>query len=173
MQEGYRGTPLECISYLARLKDGIYEVKPYHPKRSLSANALYWQMVTKMASSLRISNSYMHNQLLRRYGVIEEIDGQEVWIAVPDTAEAEKRADEDEIYHLKPTPKIYKSKRWYLLLKPSHEFNSAEMSRLIDGTASEMREMGLVPPMDEDIQRAIERMEKNDKVQTEQSSNEV
>ena len=159
----FHGTILECIAFLSKQTEGEFEIKDYHPKRSISANALYWQMVTQMASSLRITNAYMHNQLLRRYGVIEEMDGQEVWIAVPDTAEAEKRADEDEIYHLKPTPKIYKSKRWYLLLKPSHEFNSAEMSRLIDGTASEMREMGLVPPMDEDIQRAIERMEKKEK----------
>jgi hypothetical protein len=37
------------------------------------------------------------------------------------------------------------------------------MSRLIDGTAEEMRQMGLVPPTDEELQKSLERYERNHK----------
>ena len=158
----FHGSVLECIAFLSTQTDGEFEVREYRPKRSLSANALYFKMCSEMAKALRISVPFMHNQLLRRYGVLWESDGQEIWVAVPNTAEAERNADENEETHLKPTSKIFKSKRWYLLLKPSHEFNSSEMSRLIDGTADEMRQMGLTPPMDEDIKRALEKMEKKE-----------
>lgn len=83
-----------------------------------------------------------------------------MWVALPDNDETLKTVEEDEYNHFQPTMKKTGSKRWYILLKPSHEFDKAEMSRLIDGAADELRQMGLVPPMDEDIQRALERYEK-------------
>lgn len=157
------GTALECIAWLSTQKEGTFEVDFHKEKRSLSANALYFKMVHQMAKALRISNHRMHNQLLRKYGVHQLIDGEEVWIALPDTAETEDQVEEDEYNHFQPTLKKTGSKRWYILLKPSHEFNTAEMSTLIDGTADEMRNMGLVPPMDEEIHRAIELYEKHRK----------
>lgn len=157
------GTNLECISYLSQQKDGKFEVKEYKEKRSLNANALYWKCVAEMAKALQLSNACMHNQLLRKYGSHKVIDGEEVYIALPDTKETERQVDEDEYNHFQPTSQRIKSKRWYLLLKPSHEFDTAEMSRLIEGTAEEMRQMGLIPPQDEVIQKAIERYEKKGK----------
>lgn len=157
------GTNLECISYLSQQKDGKFEVKEYKEKRSLNANALYWKCVAEMAKALQLSNACMHNQLLRKYGSHKVIDGEEVYIALPDTKETERQIDEDEYNHFQPTSQRIKSKRWYLLLKPSHEFDTAEMSRLIEGTAEEMRQMGLIPPQDEVIQKAIERYEKKGK----------
>lgn len=154
------GTNLECIAYLSQQKEGKYEIKEYKEKRSLNANALYWKCVGEMAKALHLSNACMHNQLLRKYGSHKVIDGEEVYVALPDTKIAEMQVDEDEYNHFKPTSQRIKSKRWYILLKPSHEYDSAEMSRLIEGTADEMRHMGLVPPMDEEIQKAIERYER-------------
>ena len=162
-EERMIGTALECIAWLSAQRDGTFEVDFHKEKRSLNANALYHKMDGQMAKALRISNPAMHNQLLRKYGSHELIDGEEVWIALPDTAETEKAVEEDEYNHFQPTMKKTGSKRWYILLKPSHEFDTSEMSRLIDGTADEMRQMGLVPPMDEDIQKAVERYERTHK----------
>lgn len=155
------GTAMEVIAWLSTQKDGQTFDCDYHKeKRSLSANSIYFKMVGQMAKALRLSNHAMHNQLLRKYGVPQLIDGEEVWIALPDTPETEKQVEEDEYNHFQPTMRRTKSKRWYLLLKPSHEFNTSEMSRLIDGTADEMRQMGLIPPMDEEIHKAIENYER-------------
>jgi hypothetical protein len=158
------GTALECIAWLSTQKDGqTFDVEVHKEKRSVNANSLYFKMVNQMAKALRISNPAMHNQLLRKYGVPQTVDGQEMWVALPDTPETERQVEEDEYNHFQPTNRKTGSKRWYLLMKPSHEFNTAEMSRLIDGTADELRHMGLVPPMDEDIRKAIESYERTHK----------
>lgn len=154
------GTALECIAWLSTQKDGMFECDYHKEKRSLSANALYFSMVNQMAKTLQISNQRMHNQLLRKYGPQQLIDNEEVWIALPDTRETEEAVEEDAYNHFMPTMRKTGSRRWYRLLKPSHEYDKAEMSRLIDGTADEMRHMGLVPPMDEQIQKAIESYER-------------
>lgn len=154
------GTALECIAWLSTQKDGTFECDFHKEKRSLSANALYFSMVTQMAKALQISNHRMHNQLLRKYGTQQLIDNEQVWIALPDTHETEEAVEEDEYNHFQPTMRKTGSKRWYVLLKPSHEFDTVEMSRLIDGTADEMRQMGLVPPMDEQIHKALENYER-------------
>lgn len=154
------GTALECIAWLSIQKDGQFDVSIHKEKRSLNANALYWSMCNQLAKALMLSNPAMHNQLLRRYGSRKLIDNEEVWIALPDTKATERQIEEDEFNHFLPTMKRTGSKRWYILLKPSHEFDTAEMSRLIEGVADEMRQCGLVPPMDEQIQKALERYEK-------------
>lgn len=157
------GNNMELIAYLSTQPEGRWTLEPYKEKRSLSANALYFSMVTQMAKALQISNHRMHNQLLRKYGTQQLIDNEQVWIALPDTHETEEAVEEDEYNHFQPTMRKTGSKRWYVLLKPSHEFDTVEMSRLIDGTADEMRQMGLVPPMDEQIHKALENYERTHK----------
>lgn len=158
------GTNIECIAYLSSEKEGKFEVKPYREKRTVSANALYWKCITEMAKTLMISNACMHNQILRKYGAHQTIEGEEIWVALPDTKETERAVEEDEYNHFQPTNQRIKSKRWYILLKPSHEFNTSEFSRLIEGVADEMRQMDLIPPQDELIQKAIEQYERNHNV---------
>lgn len=155
------GTALECIAFLSQQKiDARFDVEIHEEKRSINANALYRKMAGQMASAMNLSNACMHNQLLRKYGVLEEVGGDNVWIALPDTKEAERQVEEDEYNHFQPTMRKTGNMRWYLLIKPSHEYTVKEMSRLIDGTAEEMRQMGLIPPTDEVISKAIERYER-------------
>lgn len=155
------GTIIQCIAYLSTQKEGMFDVVPHEEKRSLNANALYRKMAGQIAQVLNISNARIHNQLLRKYGPEEIVGGDRVWIALDDTEEVEKQVEEDENNHFKPTMRKTGSKRWYILMKPSHEFSVKEMSRLIDGTAEEMRQMGLVPPTDEEVEKAIARFEKS------------
>lgn len=150
------GSVIECIAWLSQQKEGTFEVNPFHEKRSLNANAMYFKMCGQMAKAINISTAHMHNLLLRKYGEVEIVDGQEVFFALPDTPEAEKQVEEDAVNHFLPTQQKIGSRRWYKLLKPSHEFDTVQMARLIDGAAEEMRQMGLTPPMDEQIQKAIE-----------------
>lgn len=160
----FSGTAKELIVYLlGQDQETVFDLEIHREKRSLSANALYWQMCTQMAKALHITNQAMHNQLLGKYGSQQLVDNEEIWVALPDTEETERIVEQDEYNHFKATSKKTGSKRWYKLLKPSHEFDTSEMSRLIDGTADEMRQMGLIPPMDEDIRKAIEQYEKRSK----------
>ena len=68
-----------------------FTVKPWKKKRSLDANAYYWQLVTKLADKLNISKPYLHNILLRRYGRPEVIDGQMVFLVLPDSEGLKRR----------------------------------------------------------------------------------
>lgn len=124
-------------------------------KLSLDANAYYWKLASEAADILHVSKPYMHNQLLRRYGQIAIIDGQAVYAVLPDTDEAQKAVDEAQTYHLKPTSQVKEGKggimyRTYMMLKGSSEYDTKEMSYLIDGLVCECKEMGIetLPPQE-------------------------
>lgn len=129
------------------------EIKKHRERRSLDANAYYWVLITKAAKRLRISNNRAHNLMLRRYGALEVIDGQVVYLVLPDVDEAEEKALESETYHIRPTSQVKTGKdgrqyRTYIMLKGSSEYDTAEMSRLINGIVDECKEMGIetMPP---------------------------
>ena len=124
------------------------KVSKHRAKRSLDANAYYWSLLGKLAAALKISNNYCHNIMLRRYGVPEEFDGKPVYIVIPDTDEAEKKASESETYHIKPTANVREGNdgnmyRTYILMRGSHGYDTAEMSRLISGIRDECQQCGI------------------------------
>lgn len=142
------------------------EIKKHRKKRSLDANSYYWLLLSKLAESLNVSKPYMHNSILRKYGQIERIDGQAVYIVIPDTDSAQKDVDEAQLYHLKPTSQVKEGKggimyRTYMMLKGSSMYNTKEMSILIDGIVNECKCMGIetIPPYE--LQRMMEAYKRN------------
>lgn len=124
------------------------EIKEYRKKRSLDQNALYWRVLTDFSKAMNISNARAHNLLLRRYGQLERYGDKLVYVILPDTEESEKKADEAETYHLKPTSQVKPGKdgqnyRTWILLRGSSTYTTEEMSRLIDGLLDECRQIGL------------------------------
>lgn len=154
----------EAVKTAQKYTDGVrvaIKVTKHNAKRSLDANSYYWQLLTKLASALKISNTYCHNVMLRRYGVLEEIDGKPVYWVIPDTDEAEKKADESETYHIKPTSNVRegtdgKMYRTYMLLKGSHQYSTAEMSRLISGLVDECKQCGIETLSPDELSRMFE-----------------
>ena len=132
-------------------KDGktyTVEIKEYRKKRSLDQNALYWSILTSFAEALDISNARAHNLLLRRYGQLERYDDKLVYVVLPDTDEAETKAQEAESYHLKPTSQVKEGKdgqmyRTYMLVRGSSTYSTREMKRLIDGLIDECENIGI------------------------------
>lgn len=125
----------------------------FREKRSLDANAYYWQLLSKLAPKLHISTAFLHNQYLRKLSLLELIDGQAMRIVIPETEEAEKKVDEAEKYHLKPTSQVKAGNdglayRTYVMLRGSHTFDSKEMSQLIDLAVWDAKEQGIetIPP---------------------------
>ena len=124
------------------------EIKEYRKKRSLNQNALYWQILTQFAEALNMSNARAHNLMLRRYGQLERYGDKLVYIVLPDTEDAEKKADEAESYHLKPTSQVKEGKdgisyRTYLLIRGSSTYDTKEMTRLLDGLLDECKQAEL------------------------------
>ena len=126
----------------------VVDIKRHRKRRSLDQNAMYWSILGQIAKALGISNSKAHNIMLRRYGVPERYGEQSVYVVLPDTEEAAEQADEAESYHVRPTSQVKAGKdgqsyRTYILLRGSSTYDTAEMTRLIDGAMDEAKQMGL------------------------------
>lgn len=146
-------------------KDLSIELKQYREKRSLDANAYYWCLVGKLAEVIDRSNNWVHNDMLRKYGVIEVIDGKPIYIVIPDTDAAGEKADEASTYHLKPTSQVKEGNdgrmyRTYMMLRGSSDYDTKEMSRLINGLVSECKETGIETMTPDQIGRMMELYEK-------------
>lgn len=144
-------TPLarQIVDAVKQGKTYTVEIKEYRKKRSLNQNDMYWSVLTSFAEALNISNARAHNLLLRRYGQLERYEDKPVYVVLPDTEEAEKRADEAESYHLKPTSQVKEGKdgqmyRTYMLLRGSSTYNTSDFRRLLDGLLDECKQMGIV-----------------------------
>lgn len=163
MAEGY--TNLEAIAYLSTQPEGLWDITPHKTKRSLNQNSLYWMAVGIIAKALKKPNCYIHNLLLRRCEIYEQIDGKVVCVPLPDTDEAELWAEYHELYHYKPTLERFTNTngtewRWYKVLKGSKEYNMEEMARLIDIAIDQLESMGLMLPQDAATVKALEEHEK-------------
>lgn len=84
----------DISSQIESIKDKLLRItaKIYRKKRSLDANAYYWVMVTQLADVLHVSEPFMHNMMLRKYGQDEIINGKLMYVSVPD--DGESKADE-------------------------------------------------------------------------------
>lgn len=133
-------------------------IRKYRKKRSLDANAYYWQLIEKISAAVGNAKPVIHNMMLRRYGVLKQIDGENLLIFLPDTDEAQKKAFQDEFYHFKPTSltkiaddgRVFRA---YLLLKGSHEMDSKEMSTLIDGAVMEAKDLDIETVTPDELER--------------------
>ena len=146
-------------------KDLTVVLKQYRAKRSLDANSYYWLLLTRLADKVNVSNPFMHNYLLRRYGQPEIIDGKMVYIVLPDTDEGAKKADEAETFHVKPSSqtkigKDGKRYRTYILLRGSSDLNTKEMSVLINGLVDECKQVGIETMPEHEIERMLELYDK-------------
>lgn len=148
--------------------DGTIQITAEKVKtsRSLSANAFYWALCGQLAAKLGISSSRMHNLLLRRYGTLEAVDGEELICFIPDTEKAEETALEADTYHIKPTSatKTFKDgsvRRMYKILKGSHTYTTKEMSTLINGIVDECNHAGIPTATPEEVKEMMQRYEKH------------
>lgn len=129
-------------------------------RRSLDANSYYWVLIGKLARKLRTSNNALHNIMLRQYGQPMLIDEKIAFFVIPDTPEAERKALESETFHIKPTSETRTDKqgkawRTYFLLRGSHEYDTAEFSRLLDALIEECKGQGIETLPPEEVERMM------------------
>ena len=132
----YHGKPLQV------------EFKPQYPKRSLNANNYHYALCGKIAAVLGSTAEEVHSFLMADYGTpLTDDEGVPKFSLMRET---------NGIY-CKPTghTEMRKGKEymWYLLIKPSHLYNTQEMARLIDGTVYEAKELGIETMTPEEIER--------------------
>lgn len=131
------------------------DVKENRGHRSLSANAYFHKLIGLMADAMNppISKARCKNEMMARYGQRELVNDQFVKIS------SETSPDimlEVEYIHLAHIGIGYANDRkfyHYAVLKPTHEYNSKEMSVLIDGTVQEAKQLGVQTLSPNEIER--------------------
>ena len=149
-------TDASITAQIADIKDEerlSIEVVKYRERRSLDANGLLWHCIGKLATALRADKWDIYLQMLKRYG-------QYTYVCIREHAvEAMKRQWRECEVVGEVTINGQKAVQ-LLCYYGSSTYNTQEFSALLDGVISEMKEIGLEPPMPADIKAALERYEK-------------
>lgn len=136
------GKPEEIMRWLWNQdRDKQFEIKQHREKRSLNANAYAWVLMGKIADAIRSSKDEVYLEMLKRYG-------QRTVVSV--------RADIDVSGYFKYYEPFAsgsvegKEFTHYYVFKGSSEFDTHEMSVLIDGIISEAEalEIETLPPQE-------------------------
>ena len=134
------GNPQEIIQWLFdQDKNKTFEIKEYHKKRSLNANAYAWALIGKIADVLRSSKDEIYLEMLKKYGQSEIVS------VLSDINVTGYFKYFEEIATVKLQGKHFTH---YKVFKGTSEYNTAEMAVFIDGVISEADELGIdtLPP---------------------------
>lgn len=134
------GNPQEIIQWLFdQDKNKKFEVKEYHKKRSLNANAYAWALIGKIADVLRNSKDEIYLEMLKKYGQSEIVS------VLSDINVTGYFKYFEEIATVRLQGKNFTH---YKVFKGTSEYNTAEMAIFIDGVISEADELGIdtLPP---------------------------
>lgn len=120
------------------------EIKPYREKRSLNANAYAWKLIGEIADVVRASKEEIYLEMLKRYGQ-SEIFSVLSHIPFGEYVKYFEEAGESMLNGKQFTH--------YKVYKGSSEFDTREMSILIDGIVSEAKNLGIQTETPNEIAR--------------------
>ena len=121
----------------------ILEVKEAPKRVTQNARGYYRALLHKYAVWTHKSDNYWHNDIISRFGEDETIGGETVYVLLPDDTNVMESATT----HLKATSETRVGKdgklyRWFIKKAGSHEYDSRQFSRLIDGLIEEIEGSG-------------------------------
>ena len=142
------GKPRECVEYLFNQdRDKLFEIKEHKEKRSLNANSYAWSLIGKIADILRTTKEELYIKMLEDYG-------QSILVPLP---VGSNPSGYFRYYEYLQTSQINgKDADWYKVIKGSSDYDSKEMSILIDGIISEAKELGIETLPADEIKRLKE-----------------
>ena len=132
--------------FVYEFKSGEYEITKAKKKRSLNANNYAWQLITQIGNVLRLSKEDVYFDMLKQYGQGGAISVEERF------ADNFKRTYE---YHeslgtSKLNGKTFEHFRFWV---GSSQYNTEEMSILIDGIVQEAEQLDIETLTPEELER--------------------
>ena len=130
-------------------------VKQYRKKRSIDANACLWGCLGKIAEALQTDNWSIYLYMLERYGKYTYV------LVAPEAVEAVKLQWRE----TKVVGEVMHDGRkmvQMLCFFGSSTYDSKEFSRLLDGVISDMKEMHLETPADDEMRALIAELERKE-----------
>jgi len=128
------------------------EIKKYRKKRSLNANAYFHVLVNKIARALGDSDEATKKSLVLNYGVVaKDKNGLNVGFKLPESVDVETIYPYVKQFDTRQEGKV--KFNCYLVYKGTHEMDTAEMAKLIDGAIEVARELGVETDTPEQLAR--------------------
>lgn len=131
----FQGKVNECITWLlSQDREKLFEVKEHKEKRSLNANAYAWKLITEIGNVTRLSKEEVYLDMLKHYGqseivsVLSKINVSGYFKYFEAVGSASLQGKDFTHY------KVYKG---------SSEYNTYEMSVLIDGIVHEAEQLDI------------------------------
>lgn len=127
-------------------------LKEFIPKRSLNANAYMWALISKIAEAMRISQDEVYHKVLCDYGTYDTDGGVTQILSI----RADAKLTGWLYIHTKPIKTVdLEGKKFthYALIKGSSDYNTKEMSFLLDGVIYEAKELGIEVMTPEELER--------------------
>ena len=117
-------------------------IKQYRENRSLNANAYFHLLVNKIAEKLNIGNDECKIKMNLEYGTpaVDEV-GNQVCVKMPASVDIKQFYDYAKYIGEKVENGL--TLNYYVFYKETHTLDTKEMSRLIDGVASEAKTLGI------------------------------
>lgn len=150
------GTGEQIIAFLwgqDRAKKWDLSEHKEHRKRSLDSNAYFHVLADKLRQKLGISMARCKNHLIADYGQILYLGDEPM---IYKTNAPEEYMMELETLHTKCVKVTTENGRevfFYRVYRGSHEYNTEEMSRLINGTVEECKAQGIETATPDEIAR--------------------
>lgn len=129
-------------------KEKLYEIKEYKKKRSLNSNAYLWVLCTEIANIMTLSKEEVYVKMLEDYGVS---------ILVPLTVDTEPEKYFKYYSYFDKGKLNGKECIWYKVFKGSSEYDSKEMTHLLNGVVEEARQLGIMTLDEIEIQEMLDR----------------
>lgn len=139
----------EAKKFTGEMKPKKYsvEIKEYRERRSLDANAYFHVLVGKIAEAMDLGFEEVKTNLVTEYGAFErDEDGVKVGFKLPASVNVETIYRYVKCFDTREeNGKLFNC---YIVFKHTHLMDSKEMSRLIDGTVYEAKNLGIetMPP---------------------------
>lgn len=148
------GKTKELIRWLLEQpEEKEWEVKEHKQRRSLNANAYFHVLCQKIAEATHQTITAVKNQLLADYGQIDtdmgtvilrdEIDWRHIQVIHLLPTSATRMLDDGKLY------------RVYRVIRGSHTYDTKEMSRLIEGTVTEAKELDIDTLTPDELKRMM------------------
>lgn len=136
------GKPNDIIKWLLEQdKDKTFEIKQHREKRSLNANSYAWVLISKIAEASFLSKEAVYLHCLRMYGQSEIV-----------SVRSEINVEGYFKYYEPFGHSVLNGRDFthYKVYKGSSEYNTLEMSVLIDGIVQDAKELGIetLPPQE-------------------------
>ena len=121
----------------------------YREKRSLDANAYAWVLMDKIAQAqdMQTSKDDVYEEMLKRYGTFYKDEQGYIVITLKASVDVDKL---DGHWRFVKESNGFKS---YMMIKGSSQYDTAEMSRFIDGIVYEAKALGIQTETPDEIER--------------------